>query len=95
MPMPPWWRKPGEPCPISSFPLPTLPCAMAGVRCPSPPALINTRGGRDKIGGDDLGWGRLFFKPKYREILERGDGQKNRRGEWGKVFGGGTNELRI
>jgi len=28
---------------------------MAGVRCPSPPALINTRGGRDKIGGDDLG----------------------------------------
>jgi len=28
---------------------------MAGVRCPSPLALINTRGGRDEIGGDDLG----------------------------------------
>lgn len=74
--------------PCQQLPSPTLPCAKAGVRWPSPPLLINTRGGTNNKGGGgkNFGEGEKQMTDSGGENFLRKEGSKqersrNRRGE--------------
>jgi len=73
---------------LRAAPQPTLPCTMAGVRWPSPPLLINTRGGHHRKEEGGISWelkNRGIFlerreKSKQREKKKKETGEKTKEG---------------
>jgi len=76
-------KRRGEPCHASSSSLPTLPCAMTGVRWLSPPLIINTREGTIKNKGEhfekkDRGNKKKWNKKKEKKEPERKEGKNEK-----------------